>query len=371
MVPMESKESLSSYPERKCDRLARELESVFRYLPEGVVFYGPHGEILRSNSAADAFFGFSLEDKQKTIIARCRSGAARDPSGKKISPEALPVMRALAGEVVRAEIIDYRRSDGRRLWLSVSAAPMSSSAGQCLGAAVSITNISRQQELQEERESLLCAISHDLFVPLTVILGHTEMLKSAIASAGLGEVPFVNIKSILSAGEQMRRMIEDLSDMARIETGELKPQKEALELGSYIGDFLQRVQVAMEISRVNTDIEPGLPPVWADPQNLERCLSNLLGNALKYAPGTWVVLRVRYHAPNLKLMVIDEGPGIAAEDLPHIFERFFRVRKADTQGLGLGLFITRALVEADGGRIWAESEPGCGSTFSFTLPARK
>ncbi len=126
----------------------------------------------------------------------------------------------------------------------------------------------------------------------------------------------------------------------------------------------------MEVERIRVEIPADLPPVDADPNRLERILLNLFINSLKYGkPGTEVVVRARRTGREMEISVIDRGVGIAPEDLPHVFERFFRARGArKTEGLGMGLYITRLLIEAHGARIWAESEPGKGSTFSFTLP---
>jgi signal transduction histidine kinase len=128
----------------------------------------------------------------------------------------------------------------------------------------------------------------------------------------------------------------------------------------------------LDITRVKVELPTKLPPVWADPNALERALVNLLANALKYSPpGTAVDIGARPQDGIIVCSVTDHGPGMAPQDLPHIFDRFYRTRVARHKpgGLGLGLSITKLLIEAQGGRIWVESTPGAGSTFFFSLPA--
>lgn len=144
-----------------------------------------------------------------------------------------------------------------------------------------------------------------------------------------------------------------------------------VDLGLFVTDLLGRAREAMDVARIKVDTPEGLPQVSSDPARLERILMNLISNALKYSPAeTAVLLRAEQTASEVTVSIVDRGVGIASEDLPHIFERFYRPRAGRrAEGLGLGLYITKMLVEAHGGRIWVESELGRGSTFCFTLPA--
>jgi signal transduction histidine kinase len=149
----------------------------------------------------------------------------------------------------------------------------------------------------------------------------------------------------------------------------LSPQ--SLDLGQFIGDLKERMAEVSGMERCEVQVAEDLPLVSADPDRLERILANLLGNSLKYStPGTPIRLTVARGHEEAVVSVTDEGPGIAADDLPHLFERYFRASgdAEHHEGLGLGLYITRGLVEAQGGRIWAASEAGKGSTFAFTVP---
>jgi signal transduction histidine kinase len=143
-----------------------------------------------------------------------------------------------------------------------------------------------------------------------------------------------------------------------------------LELRPFIEGFLEVSEGVLDRPRVENEVPPTAPRVLADPDRLDRILVNLVGNALKYSKGR-VVLTAVEDGAELKVSVADGGPGIPEHDLPRIFDRYYRGQRHEGEGLGLGLFIVRKLVEAHGGRIWADSQPGQGSTFTFTLPVAR
>ncbi|MHB9134706.1 MAG: sensor histidine kinase [Armatimonadota bacterium] len=225
--------------------------------------------------------------------------------------------------------------------------------------------------LEEGQQNLLLfvhTITHDLRTPMTTIQGHAQLLAQALQSTNDGHIRR-NLEAILRGVRQMHMLVEDLTDLARLEGGRLVLTSEAVKLDTFILDLLQRSRTALEIGRVTVQMPSKLPPVLADTDRLERILLNLLGNALKYsAPDTRVVVRVAQSDSEVTVSIADRGPGIPPEDITRIFEQFYRgVGDRRTVGTGLGLFISKALVEAHGGRIWAESEVGQGSTFHFSL----
>jgi signal transduction histidine kinase len=166
-------------------------------------------------------------------------------------------------------------------------------------------------------------------------------------------------------------MIEDLADAVRLESGQLTLRPESVDLPAFVKEVVDRMGAGGEGHRVR--VQGGEVPlsIWVDPDALERILTNLIGNALKYSPADApVVVALGVTSEGATLAVRDNGEGIAAADIPHLFERYYRVqstvRKAN--GLGLGLYITRGLVAAHGGRIAVESELGKGSTFTVYFP---
>jgi two-component system sensor histidine kinase BaeS len=174
--------------------------------------------------------------------------------------------------------------------------------------------------------------------------------------------------SIVAAAKRMDRMLRDLSDSARAEGGGLELVWQPVDLRPFVSDMLQTADGVIDAARVENAVPLALPQVRADPDRLDRILTNLVGNALKYSSGQ-VVVAAASDEGGVRVTVADRGPGIDEDDLPRIFDRYYRGQRHEGEGLGLGLFIVRKLVEAHGGRIWAESRQGVGSAFTFTLPA--
>jgi len=227
--------------------------------------------------------------------------------------------------------------------------------------------LSSIRERIQERESLLHVVSHDLRAPLDAVVGQARLLLRRGADAWTS----ARVDAILRAASRMDSMIGDLLDAARLESGRLRLELEEVELGPYLGELLPRMGAALDVERVDV----ALPAserivVRADPGRLERVLLNLLSNALKYSPEGRVRLEVASRGEWVSICVVDRGPGIRPEDLPHLFQRFYRGRGSPSaDGIGLGLYGSRLLVEAHGGRIGVESAPGAETRFRVELPA--
>jgi signal transduction histidine kinase len=226
-----------------------------------------------------------------------------------------------------------------------------------------VVTIRQLRDSKEQNEDLLRAVSHDLRNPLQVVLLQCQRLLRAPE----GDASRRPATSILAATRRMDRMLRDLADAARSESGKLELAPAAVELKPFVDGFLEVADGVLERPRVENAIPASTPRVLADPDRLDRILVNLVGNALKYSQDR-VVVSADGEGDVVRISVSDTGPGIAPEDLPRIFERYYRGQRHEGEGLGLGLFIVRKLVEAHGGRIWADSRPGQGSTFTFTLP---
>lgn len=168
----------------------------------------------------------------------------------------------------------------------------------------------------------------------------------------------------------MGGMIDDLADAARVAAGRLSLQLQAVELQQHLPDVLQRCAAILDPTRIVLAVPDDLPHVCAGPARLERIMANLVGNALKFSNVDQpVVISATAGTHEVTIAIRDQGMGISAESLPHLFSRFYRAERAEgVEGIGLGLYVTRMLVEAHGGQVWAESELDKGSTFRFTLP---
>ncbi len=225
-----------------------------------------------------------------------------------------------------------------------------------------VVTIRQLRHATEQREDLLRAVSHDLRNPLQIVVLQAQRLQRQADDPARRPAG-----AILAASRRMDRMLRDLADAARSEGIGIELTARPVPLRPFVTELLDLSDGAMEAQRVDNAVPQELPSVLADPDRLDRILANLLGNALKYSRDR-VVIDARPNATDVHVSVSDRGPGIAADDLPRIFDRFYRGQRHEGEGLGLGLFIVRKLVEAHGGRIWAESRAGEGSTFTFTLP---
>ncbi len=229
-----------------------------------------------------------------------------------------------------------------------------------------------RQEMQELRGTFTSMLVHDLRSPLTIITGYLQLLEGS--AEALPDKHRRYLTSIREACTRMIRLIGDLLDVSKLEEGKLTLERERVDLVALTGEIVERLgPVAIQHSIVLT-FEPAVPSltVRADPRRLEQVLMNLLGNALKFTPpGGRIGVTMSTEGDAVRVVVSDSGPGIAAAEMPLLFEKFSQTsaaKGARGPGTGLGLVICRHLIEAHGGRIWAESEPGHGSRFVFHLP---
>ncbi|HEY3375895.1 MAG TPA: ATP-binding protein, partial [Armatimonadota bacterium] len=328
------------------------------------------GKILRANAAAERLLGYTEQEWGASMAERWLARHARTPDGQPLAPDAIPTARALRGEAVHGVIVMFTQAASGDLLLSISAAPICTSEGETHGAVATYTDITAVHALQEQQKALLQTVSHDLRSPLSVIKGHEQLVVSMLQQQGVNGAILQSLAAIDRSVNRLDLMIQDLVDATRWEGGQLELKCETVNLPHYLDDLLQRVGTALDIARIQMETPADLPPVNADYARLERILLNLLSNALKYSdPGTPVRIKAWQQHDEVVVAISDQGPGVPPEDILHLFERFYRVpgeRKGE--GIGLGLYITKVLVEAHGGRVWVESAIGKGSTFTFTLP---
>ena len=222
----------------------------------------------------------------------------------------------------------------------------------------------------EARQHTLAVVAHDLRNPLTAIRMDADML-AAVLRPQVGPFERETLERIVAITGRMDGLIQDLLEVSRMERGtlvlEALPRDPAALLADAAGSL--RPLAAAHGLRLEVRAEDGLPPVRADGERVVQIVSNLVGNAVKFTPeGGAVTLACEPGEGEVRFSVTDTGPGIPPEQVPHIFGAFWQAKHADRRGLGLGLSIARGLVEAHGGRIWVESEPGRGASFVFTLP---
>jgi histidine kinase len=226
------------------------------------------------------------------------------------------------------------------------------------------------EQVESMRRQLIGDVSHELRTPLTAIKGSMEGLMDGVLPATPG-----TYQQIHQEADRLARLVDDLQELSRVEANAYPLDIRSVAISALVQTTLKRFSAQAQAKRIDlrSDSPADIPPVLADQDRITQVLTNLVGNALQYTPaGGQVTIRATRHQDEIHVSVIDTGIGIPAEHLPHLFTRFYRVDKSRSRqaggGSGIGLTIARHLVEAHGGRIWAESEgEGKGSTFTFSL----
>ena len=238
------------------------------------------------------------------------------------------------------------------------------------GYLLFFSDATREGNIDEMKSEFISVASHEIRTPMTSIKGSLELLLGGYA----GELPLEASELLgicLTAVDRLIRLINDLLDIAKIESGKMELNMDRLNLTDCIKKSLRSIRSLAEAQKVSIDAEPSgqIPDVYADRDRLEQVITNLLSNALKYAPPESIV-RVHVQEVNnsVRVSVADRGPGIPPEQVEKGIDRFHQLEGAK-KGTGLGLTICRALIEQQRGRIWVESEPGQGANFQFELPA--
>ena len=233
-----------------------------------------------------------------------------------------------------------------------------------------IASLEAQRELTRMQDDFISTVSHELRTPLGFIKGYvTTLLREDTEWDDASQKDFLEI--IDDEADRLRELIDNLLDSSRLESGTLSMTFEPARLGPVVRAIIQRIESATPEIDVITEMPDDLPILEIDSTRIAQVLDNFLTNASKYAPGAKVNIKVDADDERVRVEVRDEGPGIPQEHLTHLFERFYRIPKnAATRGTGLGLYISRKIIDAHGGEIGVESIVGEGTSFFFTLPVK-
>ncbi len=250
--------------------------------------------------------------------------------------------------------------------------PLKDAEGHVRSGLVLNTDITEIHELQERERRYLYLLAHNLRAPATLIKGNLELLLEKLQPSELLAPYHGIVESLRRALFRMSTMIDDFHLVTRLEEGTITIDPSPLALAAFLHDFLPHLAQMPESNRIQHELPAELPPVLIEQKYLQTIFLSLLGNALKFSAGA-VRLTAQQRGGEVVFSVTDQGIGIAPEDLPHIFDRFYRVGRSRTaEGFGLGLYIAKRLVEAHGGRIWVESEMGQGQhVLIYTAGRRK
>ena len=355
-------------------RARNDLETLINTSPVGVVVCDAEAGVPVSFNQEARRIVSSLQMPGRPVEELAELITCRRADGREIALGEFPLAQALStGETVRLEEIELQVPDGRSVKTLINATPIRSQEGAVESVVVTMQDMTPLEELERLRAEFMGMVSHELQTPLTTIRGSAHTLLDDAASLNPAEMRQFH-RIISEQAERMRSLIRDLLDVAHIETGTLSISPESSDTVALVDEARIMFMSAGRTNRIQIDVAPNLPQVMTDRRRIVQVLSNLLANAARYSNklSTITVRAVRKQF-QVVVSVIDEGIGIPAERLPLLFRKFSRVdgedRQSDLTGSGLGLAICKGIVEAHGGRIWAESEgPGQGARFIFTLP---
>jgi two-component system phosphate regulon sensor histidine kinase PhoR len=338
----------------------RRTEAMLHSINDGVIAVNNEAQVILVNAAAERILDlppFSETDRRhvKEVI--------RLPNLANIFLRSLNTSRELEEEI-------QLDPPDRRL-LEVETSLIETSPGERIGIIAVIRDITALRELEQAKSDFVSTVSHELRTPLTSIKAYTATLRRR-------DVEFDEntrqdfLQVIEEETDRLTRLVSDILDVSRIESGRLALKKRDFDLSKLVRIIIGKLQSQFSNHEIKLISPESIGSVCADPDKIEQVFVNLMDNAAKYSPsGGEITLTLEAQPRRVECSVSDSGVGVPEEHLPHIFDKFHRVDNRATReiyGTGLGLYVSKGIVEAHGGTIWAESVLGEGSTFRFTLP---
>lgn len=370
----------------------RRLELVISSMAEGLLITNAHGAITSMNRSAQHLFAQTEVDLKLEQEQPLRALAAINQADW-LQEFAWIIDQALLGQTVtNQELIVGESGETVPLTLSISAAPLHDKSlpqARPIGVVAVLNDITTNKQIEKLKDEFVSVVSHELRTPLTAIKGYTQHLVRRLERR-LREVRSTQHKSALPAteppesydlrslhivqsqAEHLERLVNDLLDLSRVQWGQLHLHYTLFHLADVLAAHVRSAQASAEQHSIQLDLQVQNSKIVADESRVGQVIGNILDNAVRYSPqGGQVLVRLQEQTDIYTVSIIDEGIGVSAEYLDHIFERFYRVRNAASRqysGIGLGLYVARAIVEGHGGHIGFSSNQGLGSTFYFTLP---
>ncbi|MFZ5471868.1 MAG: ATP-binding protein [Myxococcota bacterium] len=351
------------------DAQRAQLQIILDSAPHGLLFVdGRSREVVANARAmqllgAPATSGVGTREYLRTI---------HRPDGRPLPEADLPSTRALMGQTVKDEELSIVSSDGRGRSILLSAAPVIGLDQKPLGVVVTFEDISAFKELERLREDFARIVAHDLRDPVQGIIFQSNL----ILRRGDGEsvhVPVSLIRGIEKNARRLGQMTNDLLDAARVELHSIALDRKWVDVPGAVRELIEQIRPALSGHPVEVSSSPAIKQAWVDPLRFDQILTNLLDNAAKFsAEGSPISVHISTLDEGVEVSVRDRGIGISPEEMTRLFDRFYQARRARERktGLGLGLYISKGLVEAHNGRLWVESEMGKGSVFHVWFPPK-
>ena len=353
--------------------LNHRFESVLDAANDGIAMLDREGHFVLVNrrfgdllgSRPEAFLHHTIEEAPPLLLERLAHLSGRLAT---LLPGEVQDERGVAEEIIALDGSDQR-------FLQFYTAPVQGEDGQeTIGRILVLRDVTRERELDKMKTDFISVVSHELRTPLTSIKGYTDLLLSG-ATGEISELQSEFLGIIQGSTTRLSNLINDILDISRIESGSIQIKHEPIDYRAIVSDTLRLMKAAADEKQISMDasLPETIPPVRGDSDKVLQVLANLVSNAIKYTPeGGWVKVSLEVLGEaSVTTCVADSGIGVADEDQPKLFQKFFRADNTSTReagGTGLGLVIAKTIIELLGGAIWVESEPGRGSRFFFTLP---
>ncbi len=331
-------------------------------MSEGVIMFDENDRLIIFNSAARSMLGYLTGELNTNSLLNFFSELGLINSLEDIKKDKKSFSKEINLDKPYARIV--RIEGGCFL----------NDEGKDLGIALVLRDVTREREIDRMKDDFISLVSHELRTPLAAIKGATDNLLDGIAgrlNTTQNECLMITQRNI----DRLGRLISDLLDVSRIEAGKIQLNKEKTNMNNLINDTLKLFQQPAKDKNIKLEVSlpPEPPQLNVDPDKITQVITNLIGNAMKFTPsGGSITLAAYIFESSLQVDVVDTGIGIPQKDLDRVFDKFYQVsgldNKMKAKGTGLGLPICKGIVEKHGGKIWAESEPGQGSKFSFVLP---
>jgi PAS domain S-box-containing protein len=335
-------------------------------LADGVIVVDHARRITAVNTAACRLTGY---DRAELIGQACaRRLHPRDGSGNGLWAEGWhPSARLRSVKALAEQTISLRGRDGRDVAVAVTGTYRRGPDDAVTGAVLSMRDAARRAGTAATGIEIVSAVSHELRSPLTSVKGYTSLLLNRWDRLEDDEKRMM-LEQIRHDAGRVTRLITDLLDIGRLETGRLVLRRRLVDLPHLAGTVIDKVRLEYPALDAQEVFPDRFPRVYADADKVEQVLTNLVENACKYGCPHGLLIVGSVDGTTVSVAVTDRGEGIPESDLPRVFTKFFRGAAGRPSGSGLGLWISRGLVESHGGRLVAETNPGTGATFRFTLP---
>jgi len=335
-------------------------------LPDAVFGLDADAKVTFANRAALELTGYTSDDLTGRLCAECLS--ARDLDGRPLlSGGWHPSTRLRSVRGMSQQTVVVRRKDGRDLVASLAGSYQRDSAGALTGAVISLRDAAGRTGSDVSGIEIVSTVSHELRSPLTSVKGYTSLLLNRWDRLPDDQKQMM-LEQVNHDADRVTRLITELLDISRLETGRLRLRRQLVDLPRIASNVVEKVTLEYPELEATTEFPVEFPKVYADPDKVEQVLTNLVENACKYGSPRGLRIVGAVEDGKVSVAVSDRGEGIPAADLPKVFTKFFRRSEGRPTGSGLGLWISRGLVESHGGDLTAESAPGVGATFRFTLP---